>query len=146
MTYEDNSLKGSEMAKPEDAAIEDLRFEQALGNFRRSVHAWSENAFPQPRELFETAARPFVWRRPLAWALGVLMTAGVASGAAYEHHHRQVLAFQAQQRELERQRTLADQHAGDIDDLLAKVDRDISQEVPDALEPLAQMMSEDNSR
>jgi hypothetical protein len=44
------------------------------------------------------------------------------------------------------QRDAAAQRAKESEDLLAKVDRDVSQEVPSALEPLAQMMTDDDSR
>jgi hypothetical protein len=73
----------------------------------------------------------------------VVLAAGAASGALYEHHHQQVLAWQAQQRELEHERAVAAQRAADMDALLAKVDEDVSQDVPDALQPLAEMMAED---
>jgi hypothetical protein len=52
----------------------------------------------------------------------------------------------AAQRAAEQQRQLADQHAREAEDLLAKVDSDISQEVPDAMEPLARLMAEDESK
>jgi hypothetical protein len=60
-------------------------------------------------------------------------------------------AQQAQKRELDRQRALTNQHAreaqaGETDDLLAKVDSDISREVPTAMEPLAQMMADDGTQ
>lgn len=152
MTYNRDGGKEQEITAMETAANqndrrEDARFEQALGDFRASVHAWSEAAFQPSQYVFASAPHPRVMRRSLAWAMGVILAAGAASGAMYERHHQQVLANQAHQRELERQREqAAAQRAGDVDDLLAKVDRDISQEVPDALEPLAQMMTEDNSQ
>lgn len=124
----------------------DARLEEALGDFRASIHAWSEATF-HPSAVATPATHRLLWRRTLAWALGVVLTAGTASGALYERHHQQVLREQARQRELqlERQRALAAQRAADMDELLARVDQDISQEVPDALEPLAQMMAEDGS-
>lgn len=120
----------------------DERLERALGEFRQSVCAWSEAAMPQAMAA-HAPRRAASWQRTLAWALGVVLTAGGASGAIYERHHQQVLRELAQQRELQRQRVLAAERAKEMDDLLAKVDQDISQEVPDALEPLAQMMADD---
>lgn len=122
----------------------EARLEQALGEFRRSVHAWSEAAMPRAMAA-HSPQRIYTWRRTLAWALGVVLTASGASGALYEHHHQQVLREQARQRELVRQRELAAERAKEMDELLAKVDHDISQEVPNALEPLAQMMADDGS-
>lgn len=71
---------------------------------------------------------------------------GAASGAVYEHHHQQVLAWQAHQRQLENERILAAKRAAEMDDLMAEVDQDVSQEVPDALEPLAQMMTDGGNK
>lgn len=120
----------------------DARLQEALGAFRSSVRAWSEATLPAARMFAMPAPHRLVWRRTLAWALGVSFTVGGASGALYERRHRQDLAQQAQQRERERERTLAVQRAAEMDELLAKVDSDVSREVPNALEPLAQMMTE----
>ena len=128
--------------KPDSA---DARLEEALTNFRASVQAWSEAAFSQPRTATAPERHSLAWRRLSAWSMGVLLATGVASGALYQHHHQQVLAVQARQHELEHQRLLAAQRSAEMDQLLANVDRDVSQEVPDALEPLAPMVSEDGS-
>lgn len=122
----------------------DARLEEAIGDFRLTVHAWSEAAM---RPFSPAAATPhsIAWRRTLAWAMGVLVAAGAASGAFYEHH-QQVLARQAQQQRFEQeQRAQAARRTADMDQLLANVDRDVSQEVPDAMEPLAQMMTDGGS-
>ncbi|HWE86246.1 MAG TPA: hypothetical protein VG267_14990 [Terracidiphilus sp.] len=124
----------------------DARLEEALGSFRTSVHAWSESAMRPAAVFAAPPAHRLAWHRTVAWALGVLLTVGTASGALYERHHQQVLRAQEQQRQFEQQqRALAAQRATDMDELLARVDQDVSQEVPDALEPLAQMMAEDGS-
>jgi hypothetical protein len=52
----------------------------------------------------------------------------------------------AAQRDAERQRQMAEERAREAEDLLAKVDSDVSREVPNAMEPLAQLMAEDESR
>ena len=49
-------------------------------------------------------------------------------------------------REAEHQRQVAEQRAREEEDLLAKVDSDVSREVPSAMEPLAQLMAEDEAR
>lgn len=141
MMSSDKSMKMTEMTK---ADVANTRIEEALSNFRASVHAWSQAAHRQSALVVAPAPDPFLWRRTLAWALGVLLTVGAASGAVYEHHHQQVLAWQAHQRQMEQERVLAAKRAAEMDELMAKVDQDVSQEVPDALEPLARMMTEEN--
>lgn len=120
--------------------------QEAIGNFRSSIHAWSEAAYRQPSWSAAPSPHALAWRRTLAWALGVLVTVGAASGAVYEHHHQQVLAWQAQQRHLQQERVLASKRAAEMDELMAQVDQDVSQEVPDALEPLATMMTDNGSK
>jgi hypothetical protein len=46
----------------------------------------------------------------------------------------------------ERQRLAAEQRNRDEEELLAKVDSDVSREVPSAMEPLAQLMAEDDTQ
>jgi hypothetical protein len=121
--------------------------EQALGEFRSSVKAWSEATLRQPMAAAAPAPRGLAWRGRLAWALGFVLAIGATSGAIYENHHQRVLAWQAQQRvvKLQEQRAQAARQAAEMDQLMANVDSDVSQEVPDALEPLAQMMTETGS-
>jgi len=53
----------------------------------------------------------------------------------------------AQTRMIEQRRLAAEERAGqEEEDLLAKVDGDVSREVPSAMEPLAQLMAEDESQ
>lgn len=122
---------------------ENLPLERALGEFRLCIRAWSEAVSPHALAVSHAPREHSSWRRTLAWALGVVLTVGAASGTLMDRHHQQVLRAQAQQRELQRQRALAQERAREMDELLANVDHDISQEVPDALEPLAQMMADD---
>jgi len=49
-------------------------------------------------------------------------------------------------RQVQQQRLVAEQHAREEEDLLAKVDSDVSREVPSAMEPLARLMAEDETR
>jgi hypothetical protein len=69
-------------------------------------------------------------------------------GGLYEQHQRQEMArVAAAARAAEQQRLVAAQQARDAEeDLLAKVDSDVSREVPSAMEPLAQLMAEDESK
>lgn len=123
--------------------VADIELEQALKNFRSSVHAWSEAAYSQPHmpaRVYRTS-----WRVAAGWALGCVLAAGSLTGGLYERHHRQELAKVAAAQEAARQQKLAAEERARVEneDLLAKVDSDVSREVPSALEPLAQMMAED---
>ncbi|HUA91800.1 MAG TPA: hypothetical protein VL991_04490 [Terracidiphilus sp.] len=118
----------------------DPLLEQALGNFRQSVHAWSKAAYERPRTAAPIAVHRG-WRLAASWALGCVLAAGSLTGALYKYHHRQVIektsvaqARRSQQLAVQQSRT------NDDEDLLANVDSDISRDVPAAMEPLAQLM------
>lgn len=137
---------------------QEKELEQALGHFRQSVHAWSEAEFNRPRTI-HIVEQPRSWRRAAAWALGCVLAAGSVSTGVYEHHHQQVLARMAAEREARQQQLLAAQRAAvqaqaqagqaqakqTDDNLLATVDKDVSRSVPDAMAPLAQLMEEDTN-
>jgi len=130
-----------------------LEFDDALVDFRQSIHAWSAAEFSLPRIAVERSGRR-IWRLAAGWALGCLLMAGsVGGGLAYRHraievetararaaeHGRQVAQEQAQEKDRQaRQAQLLD----GVDGELAKVDSAISREIPSAMEPLAQMMTE----
>ena len=135
-------------AEPGAGETGDLAMEQTLKDFRTSVCAWSEAAYSRPR-----TAAPVVrgrsWRLAAGWALGLALAAGGVSGAVFERHQRQQMARAAEQQRLvqERQRLIREQQAREEEeDLLAKVDSDVSRAVPSAMEPLAQLMAEDERR
>jgi uncharacterized protein HemX len=122
---------------------EELR--QALGNFRLSVEAWSAAAYSRPRETMQVHGRR-IGRLAVGWALGCALVVGAASGLVHEQHLRQEQARIAAAKQIERQRVAAEQQARDEEELLAKVDSDVSREVPNAMEPLAQLMAEDEAK
>jgi hypothetical protein len=126
-----------------EGAEEDARLQQALTDFRTSVQAWSEAAFSRPRGI-ETRVRRQGWRLAAGWALGCVLVAGGVTGAVVEHQRQQEaarIAVEQQQQARQQQVEAARERARQEDrGLMAKVDSDISQEVPDAMEPLAQMM------
>ena len=87
------------------------------------------------------------WRLAAGWTLGCALVAGGVSGAVYERHQRQEMARIAAARVAEQQRLVREQQAREEEeDLLAKVDSDVSREVPSAMEPLAQLMAEDEAK
>jgi hypothetical protein len=118
---------------------------EALGNFKASVHAWSDAMVSRPRADSAMAVRK-TWRLASGWVLGCLVFASAVSGGLYQNHHQNELARVAAAREAEHQRQVVLQHAQEEEDLLAKVDSDISREVPSAMEPLASLMTDEESR
>ena len=130
--------------KSVEADIDDPVLRSALGDFRASVHAWSDAAYNRPRPALSSAPQAIAWRRATAWALSLTLSFGILGSAAYERHHTQVIAKERQhQQDLERQRLLAEQRARqnaaatDTEDLMATVDSAVSRQVPTAMAPLA---------
>lgn len=121
---------------------QDAVLEQALRNFRLSVHAWSQAVSSSPRT-FAHEVRHRSWRLAAGVALGCVVAAGSVSGGLYEHHQMQEAARQqaAAHAAAAQEKILAAQRARAADrDLLTDVDSDVSQEVPSAMEPLARLM------
>jgi hypothetical protein len=142
----------------EGKAEQDSELDEALKNFRLSIHAWSEAVYVQPRAVVERAHRR-IWRLAAGWALGCVLIAGGAFGGFYSHLHRQQIAgWERHQqgmgipatRAVEPERPAVvqgdQQTHNDEEDLLAKVDSDVSRQVPAAMEPLAQLMAGDETR
>jgi hypothetical protein len=121
--------------------------DEALRDFRLSVHAWSDAAYSRPRTAFVDSTRRRVWRLAVGWALGCVLVAGGVSGGVWQHHQQEMRL--AAVRAAEHERLATEQRSQQVrqedEDLLAKVDSDISREIPSAMEPLAQLMAEDES-
>jgi hypothetical protein len=144
----------------EDFEAMDPELNKALGEFRLSVHAWSEAAYSRPRTAVAPGRRR-IWRLAAGWALGGVLLAGGVSAGMWEHHqHQQEMRIAAvraaeqqrlaaQQREQqarqEKEDLLAKEDVLAKEDLLARVDNDVSREVPAAMEPLGQLMAGDES-
>lgn len=141
---------------------QDPNLEAVLQDFRASVHAWSEATYQSRSEatyqspseatyrssslVLSPVPRRSFGQRSLAWALSLVLAAGVATAGVQGLHQRE-LAKQAAQHEAEHQRQLAlEQHAREVDELLAKVDSAVSREVPSAMDPLATLMVEDETQ
>lgn len=128
---------------------QDVMLDQALKNFRSSVHTWSADAYSRPHlpvRVYRTS-----WRMATAWALGLVLVSGSVAGGLYERQHKQELAKIAAAAKMARQQRLAQALRAQNDrkeneDLLAKVDSDVSRSVPSAMEPLAQLMSDDGTQ
>jgi len=129
------NLKGGEMT--------DAELEQTLKDFRSSVHAWSEAAYSQPHvsvKVYRTS-----WRVAAGWALGCVLAVGSLSGGLYERHRLSEQAKIAAAAEAARQQNMEAEQRRETEEL-AKIDGDVSREVPSAMEPLAQMMIEDSAQ
>jgi uncharacterized protein HemX len=123
---------------------------EALQDFRLSVHGWSEAVYSRPRSSQSgtavAPARRRSWRLAAGWALGCVLVAGSLSGGGLYEHRQQQMRIAAE-RVAEQQRLAAQEMARqEEEDLLAKVDSDVSRQVPSAMEPLAQLMTGDVSQ
>ncbi len=102
------------------------KLDEALRDFRLSVHAWSEAAYSRPRKAVERG-RSRVWRLATGWALACVLVAGGASAGVWEHHRQEMKIIAA--RAAEQQRLAAQERARQArleeEDLLAKVDSDV---------------------
>jgi hypothetical protein len=141
-------------AEPQAVSVADAELDgelqQALKNFRQSVHAWSEAEYrseadsKRPHTLRAAAHSP--WRPVLSWALGCMVVAGGVSGGIYDHHRIVVERQQAAARIAHQRQLAAQQQAQETDEaLLSNVDTDISRSVPAAMEPLAQLMDDNGT-
>jgi hypothetical protein len=145
------SLRDQFGEEPEQNPELEQALKQALNHFRASVRAWSEaelgRARTGPRLAMKTV-RQRSWRLAAGWALGCVLVAGSAGGGIYERHQRQELArMAAAAHAAESERLVAEQRVREEEeDLLAKVDSDVSREVPSAMEPLARLMAEDEAK
>jgi hypothetical protein len=147
--------------------IEDAVLDQALKNFKSSVDAWSDAAYSRPRSAVRVARRG--WAVAAGWALGAALAVCALAGVAVERQHVKqeariaavkAAALKTQQQSAEQAKLPTEQqraHAEQVstrkataeqsgnaadEDLLATVDSDVSQQVPAAMQPLAQMMDE----
>jgi hypothetical protein len=133
--------------KTEQAELEaqEAALKQELSDFRMSVHAWSDSVYSRPRPVFKATAHR-VWQRAAGWALVCVLMVGGVSGGLFERQHQQQMARIEAARQAEQQRLAAEQRVREEEEFLAKVDSDVSREVPSAMEPLATLMAEDEAR
>lgn len=125
---------------------------EVLGSFRLSVHAWSDAEFNRERRVVP-AHRPLFGFRLAAASCVLLLAAGITGGVAV-HEHNQDVAIQQARQDAEMKRKAAEQaqlkkmqqeqlaaHSVNDDALLADIDSDIAQESPEAMQPLASLMT-----
>lgn len=135
--------------EPVEMEAFDPALKQALGDFKASVHAWSDAMYARPRSVSKAVVRKS-WQLAAGWSLAALLIAGTMSGGYYEHRQQVVAAQRAAERAAaqERQAALerAQKQAEEDEEMLATVDSTVSREVPAAMEPLAQLSEESTSR
>jgi hypothetical protein len=135
--------------EPADIEALDPALKQVLGDFRASVRSWSDAAYRRQLGAQKVVVRRS-WQLAAGWSLAAAVLAGTVSGGFYEHHQRIIAAQIAAAQKEYQERQAAAQRARDEaqkeDDILASVDKDVSREVPNAMEPLAQLTDEGESR
>ena len=135
--------------EPVDWEALDPVLKKALGDFKAGVRAWSDAAYNRPRSAQSAVVRRS-WRLAAGWSLTLVLVAGTVSGGLFERHRAREIARAAAERAGEVQRQLAVRHAEEVtaqeEDALASMDRDVSREVPSAMEPLAQLPDETESQ
>jgi uncharacterized protein HemX len=155
MTFKDRLAKNRQAdaleADLENHAPGDSHYpalEAVLADFRATVVAWSDAEFARAR-VPATAVRQRSWRVAAGWVMGCVLIAGAVGGGGFQQHQHKLAVERdrlAKQQLAEQQKVLAEQRAIEEEDLLANVDSDVSREVPSAMEPLAQLMSDDESK
>jgi hypothetical protein len=144
MNFEDKNRE------TEDVQLQDAQVEAALRHFRSSVHEWSGQEFGRARvvrrsrwdAMFQVIARPAV-----GWAMAALLAAASVGVPLALHREREVATAHSlvMERQREMEANAARQQAApemNDDELMSHVDSDIAQAAPDAMEPLASMMSD----
>jgi hypothetical protein len=146
MNYRDEDATGTDQSENLETLEPELR--EALTNFKVSVDAWSDAMMSRPRAVKAPARTN--WSAVTKWALGCAVFAGTVSGGVYQNH-RQVEAARAEAARVAEQQQHREMAAAQVlkeneEDLMANVDSDVAREVPSALEPLATLMTEDDTK
>jgi hypothetical protein len=157
----------------DDLAGEDRDLKQALKHFKASMDAWSDAAMSRPRVVAKTSAR-HSWRRVASWGMACLLAAcGLAVGVHAIYHRQQMAKLPAQETvqqtavkqvasgqetalpdsaqaaetaPVPETKAVKDDAGAEDKDLLASVDRSLSRTVPEAMEPLAQLMDDNEAQ
>ena len=141
----DEDTKGTGQAENLEMLEPDLR--EALSNFKASVDAWSDAMMSRPRAVKAPARTN--WSAVTKWALGCVVFVSTVSGGVYQNYQQQeaqkVEAARVREQQ-QREKAAAKLAKADEEDLMASVDSDVAREVPSALEPLATLMTEDDTK
>jgi hypothetical protein len=144
MNRKDENLKATGQAENPEKMEPELR--KALSDFKLSVDAWSDAIISRPREA-QAPARTN-WSAVTKWALGCVVFAGTVSSGVYQNHRQVEAAKVEAARIAEQQRAMEAAKVASVneEDLMADVDSDVARQVPSALEPMATMMNDDQTK
>jgi len=124
---------------------EEIQVSEALRHFRESVHAWSEEEYARPR-ISKRKSTFFMMRRPaLNWAAAAVLGITVVAVPAI-HHLQQERSKSSQKVDYQKPAAEKQMAYANDEELLSHVDEDIAQDTPDAMEPLASLMTESSAR
>ncbi|KAA6458230.1 hypothetical protein DYQ86_20125 [Acidobacteria bacterium AB60] len=143
-----------------DQAAQDPELDAVLRDLRASVHAWSDAHYRSRALVLSPVPRRTLWGRSLAWALSLVLAAGAVLAGVYEYHRvepvRQAVAPAGPVQPVPQKNVAppaqaasarpAANSAGDMDELLARVDKDVARQTPSAMEPLAGLMDDDEQQ
>jgi len=138
-----------EFKQPEQPEDNDPQVEAALRHFRQSVRGWSDGEFAKVRTISPRARAWRFWQAPaLGWGLATILVVSAVTVPVEMHRQREVAAAQAAAKQ---QQPAIDAEQGAAvemsdEELLSHVDTDIAQATPDAMEPLASLMSDTATR
>jgi hypothetical protein len=155
MNYEEKNRKTQDA---QDAQLDEVRVDEALRHFRSSVQAWSEQEFGRARTVRRSrwdAMLRMAVNPVLSWTMVGLVAAASVAIPVSVHHEREVAAerrlaveqIEQQQRAAVEAAKLQEASAIQAsaindDELMSHVDSDVAQAAPDAMEPLASLMSD----
>lgn len=144
MNRKDEEVKPTGLAENPEQMEPEVR--EALGDFKLSVDAWSEAMISRPREAKAPARTN--WSPVTKWALGCVVFAGTVSSGVYQNHQQVESAKVEAARVAEHQRAMEAAKVANVneEDLMADVDSDVARQVPNALEPMATMMNDDQTK
>lgn len=145
LNYEQNHELDQEAAESASAR----HLEEALASFRTSIRQWSQHELSHRPAVVLSQPSRATWHwltaPALTWAAAAALAIGAVGIPLGIHHHHAVLAGQqaakARQQQREQQAAQLASTRADDDHLLEHVDTDIAQDTPDAMQPLASLMS-----
>lgn len=148
----------NERQQDEQIAALEAELGEALGEFRDCARSWGQASYARPARTMQPVHR-LGWRLAAGWAVAVLLAVLTTGGVAVWREHRTVAgappavkplpavpqeAHRNQPATLEKPESAVPDLADE--DLLAKIDRDVARQTPKAMEPLAQLMDEDEAQ
>ena len=169
-------MKKEQLHKELEAELraEEAGLEAVLGDLKRSVDKWSEAAYQRPRPIVVHSGS-WSWRLTGGGVACGMLLAGILTASLNQPHHdtaafvtapvtqpeRPVVEVQENEpqaatpelkkipsalTEVREVRRMVAAKPVEEEDLLAKVDSEVARQVPSAMEPLARLMAEDETR